>query len=1110
MKKNEVFSLKEKRFMPIGKILKIMKVFTFIMLVFAIHVTARSYSQNTRLSMNLQNVSIKQVLAEIENQSEFRFLYSDSKINVEKIVDVDFNNKPVEDILRDMFQGSNIQFKVAGRQILLSNSTDSFDNLQQQKSVSGKVTDSAGALPGVSVVVKGTTTGTITDSNGSYSLSNVPANATLQFSFVGMKMQEIVVGNKTSVNVMLEEETVGLEEVVAVGYGVQRKSDLTGSVISVKSAELTKISAVNATESLQTKAPGVQVLSQGAPGSAPLIRVRGVGSNSNPNPLFVVDGMFVDDINYLNSHDIESMEVLKDASATAIYGARGANGVILVTTKQGKTGAPVVSFSGSEGVQYLTLRPKVMNGAEYAQMRNSVTGTTAYPNPDSYGEGTDWLNECSRTANVRDYQLGVAGGSDNVHYNLSIGYFGQEGTFKFTNYDRLTVRVNSDYKLGNKIKVGHNLSVSNSNNTNPSFDYLFVRSIYRISPLLLVYDNKGNFTNPNDGQVINPYALLYYNRDYNNNDLRFVGNFWGNLEILPGLTFRTSYGMNWLFNHFDQYITAYTVVPSYQSNTTNSYANKYGKDHTWLWENTLSYDKQIGENHHLNFLAGVTSQKRTADNLTGLGKGYIVENEDYISISSSPSTTRVLSADSPIVETMLSYLGRVNYSFKNRYLFTGTMRADGSSKFGINNRWGYFPSMAIGWRIKEENFLKNVNWLTNLKFRGSWGQIGNDKIRSGVSYALVTQTVEYDPSIGGVTLPSAYVSSAYNPDIKWERTEQTDLGFEMGLLENRISMEFDYFNRDTKDLLLQIPIKGGTAGIAPTFSNAASIRNRGFEFSLGWEDRIKDFKYGAKFTGSTFKNTVLDYAKQITTNNIFSTNLYTRIEEGQPLGYFYGYKSIGIYRAQADLDKWNQYAVSKGKTAYHSAAGLGDLIFEDVNGDGQITASDKTNIGTPYPKFTGSLTLNASYKNFDISADLFGSFGSQIVNDAYNRIESLSNNLNVDYNDAWSTTNTDASMPRIVANSAVNYQMSTFNVFSGDYMKLRNIELGYTLEGKSWLQKLKIKNLRVFVNGTNLFYVTKYKLGSPEVSSGDLLSQNVDLNGYPVSSNLRFGVNVKF
>jgi len=972
----------------------------------------------------------------------------------------------------------------------------------QNSIINGTVKDEAGTgLIGVTVQLnENAKIGAITDFNGKFTLS-VPVNSQITFSYIGYESQTVPA--QSNLLVIMKEDSRKLDEVVVVGYGTQRKVDLTGSVTSIKADKIKGLANANAAEALQGK-PGLFVLANGSPGAAPTVRIRGIGTNGDASPLYVVDGMMVNSIQYLNNNDVESMDVLKDASATAIYGSRGANGVIMITTKQGKKGKPVVTYSGSEGYDFKARTYDVCDASEFARLSNIVAenaGTTApYANPSSYGKGTNWLNEITRNGQVRDHQLSLSGGSESVNYNLSVGYYSQEGIFKDTHYDRFTTRLNNDYKINKSIKVGHNFAFTNAN-SGQDLTYRTLRSVFDASPLITSRNESGVYNSMQNNELINPVAELELNKDYNYQENKFVGNAWGTWDILDGLTFRTSAGLDWTSGYRDQFKTAYSINGSFQFNPKPTYEEYYSSQNTWLLENTLNYNKTINKIHRISLLAGYSAEKTHTKGLGANAYGYAVSDLDYATISAASASTRTVLTEAPGTQTRASYISRVNYALKDRYLLTATLRADGSSKFGTNNKWGYFPSAALGWRISEESFLKKLDWLNNLKLRGSWGQTGNDKITNNVSYPLVSQIDEFHAVYNGVYAASAMIFNASNPNIKWERTEQLDCGFDANFLNNRLSLEFDYFNRDTKDLLMILPIAGGSAGISPTYSNVGSVRNRGYEFTIRWQDGNKDFKYGIALSGSSFKNNVLDWGGQVITNNIFSTFSYNRIEKGQPLNYFYGYDVVGIYRTQADIDKLNASAVSKGKTAYHSVAKLGDAIFRDVNNDGTITADDRTNIGNPYPDFTGDLSFNAAYKGFDLSFDLSFSYGAKIMNSFYS-FYSDKFNMHSDWLNSWTPTNTTAALPRLASNSIISTSSTSLDVSSADYTKLRNLELGYTLP-KTFTEKLKIKNLRVYVNASNLIYLSKYKGLSPEVGG-------VDSNSYPLSGNARVGVNLTF
>jgi len=983
----------------------------------------------------------------------------------------------------------------------------------QSRKISGTVVDSKNEpIIGANVQVKGTSIGSITDMNGTFSF-DAPGNGTLVISYIGYETQEMPLG-RTTYNITLQEDAETLDEVVVVGYGTQRKTDLTGSVTSIKEKDLSGIRGGNAAEALQGKT-GLNVITTGEPGVAPDVRIRGIGTDGDATPVYVVDGVMTNNISFLNPKDIESINVLKDASATAIYGSRGANGVIMVTTKKGKMGKPIISYSGSEGFQFVIDNYDVCDGDGYAQLMNIVAknsgATPPYTSTSQYGKGTDWLDEMTRNGWTREHQVSISGGSENVTYNVSAGYFEQQGVWKENHYDRWTFRANNEYKLTNTIKVGHNLNLAISDNGlqlgsmgGNIGSYRIMRSVLGASPLITPKDDNGEWNSMQNGEMINPVAELELNKDFNNKLTHFFGNVWGSWEILKGLTFRTSYGVDWGHRYEDQLKGIYNINSSHQSNGTNTFDEKYFTDHTWLWENTLTYDRTINDIHRLNLLVGTSAEKTKYRMLGASSKNLVLYDPDFGTTASAPTDgDRTVVTEKPTTTTRASYMFRANYALKDRYLLTATFRADGSSKFGTNNRWGYFPSAALGWRMSEEAFLKDVDWLSNLKVRGSWGQTGNDKITNNVSYALVSMVDEFHAVFNGAVSPGAGIVNAHNPDIKWERSEQIDLGFDLGLFNNMLTVEFDYFNRETKDLLMILPIKGGSVGISPTYSNAGAVRNRGFELSMAWQDNRNPLKYGVNLSGTTFKNEVTDWKGERTITNEWSTNLYYATEEGKPIGYFYGYKTQGIYRTQADLDKWNQYAASKGKSAYHSDAKLGDLIYVDTNGDGTINGDDQTDIGSSFPKFTGSLGFNAEYKGFDLYLDFAGSFGAKIMNNSYIDFSSTDNNMHEDWLDSWTTDNTNASMPRLAAGSINTSRTLDIMVFSGNYFKLRSAELGYTLPSEL-LSKAGISKLRVYVNGANLLYFTKYKGFTPEILNGR------DWNSYPMAGSVKFGLNLTF
>jgi TonB-linked SusC/RagA family outer membrane protein len=988
----------------------------------------------------------------------------------------------------------------------------------QDKLVSGKVVDAGNGTPlvGVSVMVTGTANGVATDADGKFTIS-VPQKAILRFQSMGYAAVNMAADFSGPMVVKMASAGKTLDEVVVVGYGVQRKSDLTGSVTSIKAADITKIGGSNAAEALQGKAPGVQILNQGGPGTAPSVFIRGLGTNGDASPLYVVDGMMVANITFLAPGDIESMEILKDASSTAIYGSRGANGVILVTTKKGKTGKPVINFTTSHGFQFLTRKYDVANGKEYAQLVNlfktNAGASPVYNNLDTIGAGTDWIKEVTQKGMVSDYGLSVGGGNENVNYNISASYHKEEGVLKYTDYNRLTLRADNGYKLSNRLSIGHNLSLasSNYNGDGVSNTGRGINSISRISPLLPVYNRDGSFSKGQDIDIVNPFAELYYHKDNKVHPLQFVGNGYLNYNLLDGLVFRSSYGVDYTQNKINKYTPSYNLGANQSNQTTIE--NGYTTVSSWLWENTLTYNKQIGK-HHINLLGGYTAQNTNYGGVDVTASGPLTTTDpNYRYIQVYPTTSINSLGALPSSESILSYLFRANYSYMDRYLLTASFRSDGSSKFADGNRWGHFPSVALGWRVSQEKFMENVTWISNLKLRGSWGQTGSNKIANYQTYSTLNQETTYDGVFNGVFYPMATIIAAANRDITWEVSQQSDLGLEFTTLNDRLRIEADYYRRDTKNLLLVLPIPGGSAGTSAAYSNAGTVRNSGFEFQASWNDRVGQFKYGVTVTGSANKNKILDFKGLTSYASDFMVPSTHISKQGFPIGDFYGYKSAGIVQSQAQIDQLNADAATKSGVAgkqYWSGLKPGDLLFKDINGDGFIDGNDKTDIGSPYAKFVGGISITAAYKGFDIAIDMMGSFGGKIYNDSRNQfVSSGLSNLNVEWLDSWTPTHTNTSIPRYAVNTSTT-QSSDFNIFDGTYIKARYMELGYTF-GKAVVSKLGISSLRIYVNATNPFYITKYKGFSPEVSNAYGVSTiGDDFRTYPVSGTARLGINLNF
>jgi TonB-linked SusC/RagA family outer membrane protein len=1106
------------------KQLLVMNFLSIFMLVACLNVTAGVYSQ--RVTLSGDNIPLKQVFKEIKKQTGYTFAYRGVLLQKAGKVTVHVNNASIQQVLDICFQDQPLTYSIFNNNIVVVKEKE----LPAPKpepappiKITGKIYSEAGApLAGANILEKGKRYGTSSKEDGSFEITVDGPQSILVISYVGFEGREVKVGDETDITIKLVQAPLAMNDLVIIGYGTQKKSDLTGAVSSIKSADITKIGGSNAAEALQAKAPGVTILNQGGPGAAPTVFVRGLGTNGDASPLFVVDGMMVSNIAYLAPGDIASMEILKDASATAIYGSRGANGVILVTTKKGRSGKPVVTFNTSHGFQFLTRKYDVANGRQYAELVNLFNANAGkaplYNNLDSIGEGTDWTKEVTQKGIVSDYQLGVSGGSENVRYNISASYHKEDGVIKFTSFDRITLRANNEYKLNKRITIGHNLSLASSRYTGTAQwnGGRGLNSIYRISPLLTVRKDDGSFTPGQDPDVINPYASFYLNQDVRSKPLQFVGNAYLNFEIIDGLTFRSSYGTDFTLGRIDAYIPAFNISSPNQIQASNSIQNGYNTNYTWLWENTLNYNKTFGHDHQVDLLAGYTAQNYDYNTLDVTGSGLLSTADDYRYVNALPTTSLAWtnSANMPFSESILSYLFRANYTYKSRYFLTASYRADGSSKFADSKRWGSFPSVALGWRASEEEFLKNVSWINNLKLRGSWGQIGNNKIPNYQTFSTLTQDMVYSGVFNSVFYNSATITAASNPDITWEVAEQTDLGAEFATLNNRLKIEFDYYNRQTKNLLLQLPIPGGSTGISiPAYTNAGTVRNTGFEFAASWDDKLGDLNYGVRVTGSANKNRITDFLNQTVYTGdwmVPSTHISTA---GRAIGNFYGYKVAGIAQTQAQIDALNENAVKQsGVTGKQFWSGLkpGDLVFQDLNGDGFIDVKDKTDIGSPHAKFIGGLSLNASWKGFDAAIDLMVSYGAKIYNATRNQfLSSGLSNMNVEWLNSWTPTNTSTNIPRYAVNTSTS-QQSDFNIADATYFKARYVEFGYTFN-KGVAGKIAASKLRLYINATNPFYITKYKGFSPEVSNSyGVSTMGDDFRTYPVSGTVKAGLNVTF
>jgi TonB-linked SusC/RagA family outer membrane protein len=971
----------------------------------------------------------------------------------------------------------------------------------QTKTITGTVTsaDDNAPLPGVNVVVEGTSKGTVTTVDGTYSIDLAPEETILNFTFVGYVAQKITVNDQTTIDVALQPDTQTLEEVVVIGYGVVKKSDLTGSVSSVRGSDLTSVPAVSPMQSLQGKVAGVQITSpSGAPGSTPVVRIRGTGTFNNSSPIYVVDGVILDNIDFLSSADIESMEVLKDASSTAIYGSRGANGVIMVTTKHGVAGTEAVSinFSGEYGIQQLQKKIELLDGREFAIIANEIT-PGSYNNVDAV-PNTDWQDLLFDSAPVQNYNFSATGSSAKLQYYFGLGYFRQEGIIAKSDYERVSFKFNNTYNITDFLRLGSNISFTPNRQQNTNSNAPF--TAYRAQPTIQPFLPDGSYS-PVPG-VGNFLADIEYTNNYDR-AIRSVNNIFVEVDLSKDFTLRSSFGVDMAYRKNKSYTPQFFVSP--QQQTSQDRLSKKNTDQiTWLWENTITYNKEFGI-HQINAVAGYTMQEASSEFLELNGQNLLRPGEDFWYFTRdnlNPTLVDIPNGvENDINYSLISYLFRANYTLLDRYLVTFTYRRDGSSKFSSENRYSDFPSVALGWNIINEAFLRDSEVLTNLKLRASWGIIGNEKIQYNRQYSRVLNGIGGVFGLNETLYPGASYGVSGNENLKWESTYQTDIGLELGFFNDQLTIEADYYDKTTKDILIDLPVPGylGNGVDAKITYNAAEVLNRGFEYKIGWTSESDNgFRYAINTVGTTIHNEAIkvmgsgdegDYQP--------NTAGTTRTAPGVPIGSFFGYVTDGVFQNAQELSSY----------PHLSNAGVGDLRFVDVDGNGVLNSDDRTFIGSPIPKFLYGLNLQVGYKAFDIALDFQGQTG----NDIYNAKETVRPDL---YNfeqhvfSRWTGEGTSNVEPRSSA-GGYNWQPSTRFIQDGSFLRLRNVTIGYNLPA-SLAQKAKMKSARLYLRGTNVFTLTDFTGYSPEVTSATVIDNGIDNGTYPVSSVYAVGLNVTF
>lgn len=1031
-------------------------------------------------------------------------------------------------------------------------STLSLSMFAQNVTVRGTVSDLTGdPLIGVTVQVRGTSIGTVTDINGNFSLPNVTPNATLDVSYVGMRPQTIALNGRTNIRVVMEEDTELLEELVVVGYGQMRRSDLTGSVVSVSEDAIKKSIPTSIDQVLQGRAAGVQIqANSGTPGASSAIRIRGINSlNATSQPIFVIDGVIVDSstdsetsnpLSSINPSDIVSMDVLKDASATAIYGARASNGVIMITTRRGKSGEALITYDGYVGTQSMPKHLEMMNLQEYARHHNDrsdfsiVEKSSAFVRPDMLGTGTDWQEELYQKALMTSHNLSISGGNEKTTYAISAGLLDQEGIALGSGFRRLSLRGSMDNQVKTWLRAGINFSLSDSKQE-VGADNDIIMNALRQQPMVAVYGPDGTFDGPEDVWMpVNPVGMASIRENYNKrNNFRF--NTYLDATLADGLNFRTELSTDYNQGSF------YFFEPSYRFGvlTNNTRTSRRSKNDTkyWSWRNFLTYNKTLADRHNVNAMLGQEISESQWENLVGSATGFLSNTTHDLSAGDASKSSGTGSSGA---SSIASFFGRVFYSFDDRYLLTTTLRRDGSSKFAPGNRWGWFPSLAVAWRVTNENFLKDHEVIDNLKFRFGWGGTGNQNVENWAYMAILTpKTTPWGTGV--------LTGNTANPDLRWETTYSTNLGLDLNLLQNRLELIADVYYKKTTDLLLQLPLpaylgSSGQGAAANPWSNVGELENKGIEITLNTVNvDTRGFQWRSNFVFSLNRNKVLSLdTDNSSIEKVYrvgsETNIVTRTTLDQPIGQFWGYKVIGRFEKAEDFyykdDNGNvqQVALPEGVTIGETGAYIGDYIFADLNKDGKIDNNDATFIGNPEPEFSYGIGNTFTWKGFDMNIFLAGSYGNDVLN--YNRrfIEDprANNNLlktvlgyakvdKIDPNGPDDFRNLhvvggDPGMPRLSASTSNgNNRVSDLYIEDGSFLRIQNISFGYTLP-KKWSSKLALENVRLYTNLQNVYTWTKYRGYDPEIGYmyGDALMSGLDYGRYPSPRIYTFGINVSF
>lgn len=1117
MKKNFLSGRYYLKSPQLKQISRIMRITTFLLLVCVFCAFAENtHSQNAKVSISMSNAHLEDILSEIESQTDYLFIYN-NQVDINKKRSIKVKNKPVSEVLDNLLRNMGVNYAMEGTHIVLTQKTEKTLPIQQQtKSITGTIVDVNGdPIIGANIIVKGTSNGTITDVDGRFTIE-ADSKSILNISYIGYLTKEVVVGNQKTVRIVLQEDTKTLDEVVVIGYGTQKKADLTGSVANVSAEKLNTQSNANIGQALQGKIAGVDIVSQGgSPGAGTRIMVRGIGTLNNAAPLYIVDGMYMSGIDHINPNDIASIDVLKDASSAAIYGSRAANGVIIVTTKEGSNteGKPIVDLSINAGVSLVSKKLDMLDAQGWAEVTSVARQAVGMPVLDMATDlankpDNNWQDIMFRPALMQNYNASVKGGGKYSTYYTGLGYFNQDGVVKGTNYERYTLQSKNDYKKG-IFSAGTNILLT-FNHDKPLHEESrggMVGTILQALPTLEKYDETrkggygglyGDVTNlPNPLGIIDDNLMNRYSEN-----MKVYANIYAQLELYKGLKFRLNLTPDFDFYRYKKYLNEYDF--GITTNSVTQLTERQTRKRNILVENLLTYDQTFGD-HKISVLAGYTYQDSRYRYLQAYGENLPQGLEEI-----DASTTNRSNAGYSNRSVLTSILGRVFYSYKNKYLITATIRRDGSSKFGKNNRYGNFPSASVGWNMAEESFMKNLEWLDQLKIRGGYGVLGNQEIDDYQYTSTITTGINYPDGHGGL-IQGAFPKDFANPDIKWESTAMTNVGIDFVAFNNQLSITADWYVKNTKDILLSVPIPISSGGANDPIRNAGKIRNKGFEFNVAWNTSVnKDLSYGVSILGSFNKNevTAMGTGSQAIWGGATNQNINTcKTMAGYPIGSYWLIPTDGYFNSDTEVE-----AYSKDGVKIQPTAQAGDIRFKDTNDDGTIDDKDRVYCGSPFPDFTFSVNGNLTWKNFDASATFQGVAGNKIYNATRQTLEDATKGTNflastLDY---WTPDNLNAAHPRLTWDDPNRNTRAESDRYleNGSYLRLRNLQIGYTFP-QQWF-KGYIQKARVYANAENLFTITGYTGYTPDVNADNARYRGFDNFIYPTNRVFMLGLNVTF